>query len=195
MKKSLVSIFTFPSACANAPTAIFLSAPADDATRGATCAPCGKKSRSAGSLNETYEGATVFFGGGTPSLLAGEELAGILDEVSRRLLLRPDAEITVECNPGTLDRTKLETYKRAGVNRLSIGLQSADNRELKTLGRIHTWEQFLHNYELVRELGFANVNIDLMSALPGQTREGLAVHPGKSDESESGTYFRLQPDC
>lgn len=66
---------------------------------------------------------------------------------------------------------------------------------MKTLGRIHTWEQFLHNYELVRELGFANVNIDLMSALPGQTREGWLSTPGKSDESESGTYFRLQPDC
>lgn len=106
-----------------------------------------------------------------PSLLTGRELAGILDEVSRRLLLRSDAEITVECNPGTLNREKLEIYKRAGINRLSIGLQSADNRELKTLGRIHTWEQFLENYELVRKIGFRNVNIDLMSALPGQTRE------------------------
>lgn len=172
MKKKLGIYIHIPFCVRKCAYCDFLSAPADETTRAAYVRALKEEIRSAGSLNETYEGATVFFGGGTPSLLAGEELAGILDEVSRRLLLRSDAEITVECNPGTLDRTKLETYKRAGVNRLSIGLQSADNRELKTLGRIHTWEQFLYNYELVRELGFANVNIDLMSALPGQTREG-----------------------
>ena len=172
MKKKLGIYIHIPFCVRKCAYCDFLSAPADETTRAAYVRALKEEIRSAGDLNETYEGATVFFGGGTPSLLAGEELAGVLDEVSRRLLLRPDAEITVECNPGTLDRTKLETYKRAGVNRLSIGLQSADNRELKTLGRIHTWEQFLHNYELVRELGFANVNIDLMSALPGQTREG-----------------------
>ena len=172
MKKKLGIYIHIPFCVRKCAYCDFLSAPADETTRAAYVRALKEEIRSAGSLNETYEGATVFFGGGTPSLLAGEELAGILDEVSRRLLLRSDAEITVECNPGTLNRKKLENYKAAGVNRLSIGLQSADNRELKILGRIHTWEQFLHNYELVRELGFANVNIDLMSALPGQTREG-----------------------
>jgi len=83
----------------------------------------------------------------------------------------PEAEISVEVNPGTVDREKLEAYQKLGVNRLSIGLQSADNEELKTLGRIHTWETFEKTWNLVRELGFSNVNIDLMSALPGQTLE------------------------
>lgn len=172
MKKKLGIYIHIPFCVRKCAYCDFLSAPADETTRESYVRALREEIRSAGSLSETYEGATVFFGGGTPSLLAGEELAGILDEVSRRLLLRSDAEITVECNPGTLNRKKLENYKVAGVNRLSIGLQSADNRELKTLGRIHTWEQFRENYALVRELGFANVNIDLMSALPGQTREG-----------------------
>ncbi len=78
-------------------------------------------------------------------------------------------EITMEVNPGTLTPDKLKLYKLAGINRLSFGLQSADNRELKLLGRIHTYETFLENYRLAREIGFHNINIDLMSALPGQT--------------------------
>ena len=172
MKKKLGIYIHIPFCVRKCAYCDFLSAPAGEATRSAYVRALREEIRSAGELNEIYEGATVFFGGGTPSLLTGEELAGILGEVSRRLLLRSDAEITVECNPGTLNREKLKIYKRAGINRLSIGLQSADNRELKTLGRIHTWEQFLENYELVRKIGFRNVNIDLMSALPGQTREG-----------------------
>ena len=79
------------------------------------------------------------------------------------------AEITVECNPGTLTGQKLMTYKACGVNRLSIGLQSTFDDELKLLGRVHTYEQFLRNYELARKAGFSNINIDLMSALPYQT--------------------------
>ena len=172
MKKKLGIYIHIPFCVRKCAYCDFLSAPADEATRTAYVRALREEIRSAGELNETYEGATVFFGGGTPSLLAGEELTGILGEVSRRLLLRSDAEITVECNPGTLDRKKLEEYKAAGMNRLSIGLQSADNRELKILGRIHTWEQFRENYALARDIGFQNVNIDLMSALPGQTREG-----------------------
>ena len=171
MKKKLGIYIHIPFCVRKCAYCDFLSAPAGEATRSAYVRALREEIRSAGELDEIYEGATVFFGGGTPSLLTGKELAGILDEVSRRLLLRSDAEITVECNPGTLNREKLEIYKRAGINRLSIGLQSADNRELKTLGGIHTWEQFLENYELVRKIGFRNVNIDLMSALPGQTRE------------------------
>jgi oxygen-independent coproporphyrinogen-3 oxidase len=78
------------------------------------------------------------------------------------------AEITIEVNPGTITKEKLEVYKAAGINRLSIGLQSADNEELKLLGRIHSFEEFEDNYHLARTLGFHNINIDLMSALPGQ---------------------------
>ena len=79
------------------------------------------------------------------------------------------AEISMEANPGTVDREKLRIYREAGINRLSFGLQSADNRELKALGRIHTWEEFLEGFRLARDAGFSNINVDLMSALPGQT--------------------------
>lgn len=114
---------------------------------------------------------TVFLGGGTPSVLESAELAGIMEAVRESFCLKPGAEITMEANPGTLDREKLKAYRRAGVNRLSIGLQSTEDRELKLLGRIHSFDQFLENYESARQAGFDNLNIDLMSALPGQTRE------------------------
>jgi len=81
------------------------------------------------------------------------------------------AEITIEVNPGTLSKEKLNSYKEAGINRLSIGLQSTDNEELRLLGRIHTYEEFEENYRIARELGFDNINIDLISALPGQNLE------------------------
>ena len=78
-------------------------------------------------------------------------------------------EITIECNPGTLTAQKLKIYRECGINRLSLGLQSADNKELKLLGRIHTWKDFLENYDQARQMGFDNINVDLMSSLPGQT--------------------------
>lgn len=87
--------------------------------------------------------------------------------------LKENAEITIEINPGTIDKDKLEYYKRAGVNRISIGLQSTSNKLLKEIGRIHTYEEFLSGYKLIREVGFKNINIDLMLALPGQTLEVL----------------------
>lgn len=121
-----------------------------------------------GCLSE-YGVCSVFFGGGTPSLLNEGQLAGILAALRECFVFDDRAEITVECNPGTLIREKLLEYRRAGVNRLSLGLQSADNHELALLGRIHTWEDFLCSYHLVREMGFGNVNVDIMSALPGQT--------------------------
>lgn len=116
-----------------------------------------------------YKVISVFFGGGTPSILETGEIAEILKVIADSFRLCRDAEITVECNPGTLDAAKLASYRQAGANRLSIGLQSADNRELVLLGRIHTWEEFLDSYRLARAAGFQNINIDLMSALPGQT--------------------------
>ena len=80
-----------------------------------------------------------------------------------------DAEITVEANPGTVTQEKLSAYRKLGINRISFGLQSADNGELKLLGRIHTYEQFLESYEMARTAGFTNINIDLISAIPKQT--------------------------
>lgn len=119
----------------------------------------------------TYD--TVFIGGGTPSVLPESAIARILEELCRKFRITPDAEIAIEANPGTLTKDKLSAYKKAGVNRLSLGLQSANDRLLKTLGRIHSYTQFLESFRLAREVGFTNINADIMYALPGQT---LAAH-------------------
>ena len=112
---------------------------------------------------------SVFLGGGTPSILYGQQIVDIMNTVRACFHVSPDAEVTIECNPGTLTAEKLEYYKRAGINRLSIGLQSAQDKELQLLGRIHTYEDFLASYDCARKNGFNNINVDLMSALPGQT--------------------------
>ncbi len=115
---------------------------------------------------------SVFIGGGTPSILKPEEIAGILEALRGRFHFaegKDAVESTIECNPGTITKEKLSAYRACGINRLSIGLQSADDAELKTLGRIHTWEDFRTSYEMAREAGFQNINIDLMSGLPDQS--------------------------
>lgn len=112
---------------------------------------------------------TVFFGGGTPSILEADDISACLMLLREYYSMSEDAEITLEMNPGTVSKEKLDGLKKAGVNRLSIGLQSAQNEELKLLGRIHTWEDFIKTYEMARKAGFTNINIDLMSALPGQS--------------------------
>lgn len=115
--------------------------------------------------------STVFVGGGTPSVLDSAWIVEIFEHLRRAFWIEEGAEISMEANPGTVTREKLLDYRRAGINRLSLGLQSASDRELRLLGRIHTWDEFLESYRLVREAGFENVNVDLMSALPGQTVE------------------------
>lgn len=112
---------------------------------------------------------TVFFGGGTPSILDGEDILRILEKLKNTGNILETAEISIEANPGTVTKGKLALWKQAGINRISFGLQSAENEELKRLGRIHTWEEFLENYDLARAAGFTNINVDLMSALPGQS--------------------------
>ncbi len=149
----------------------FLSAPADKETRGRYVEALKQEIRESRKLGETYEVSTVFVGGGTPSLLEGRQLAEILRELRDDFSVREQAEITVECNPGTLDGDKLKSFRDLGVNRLSLGLQSAQNEELRLLGRIHTWEEFLESFRLTREAGFSNVNVDLMFGLPGQTQK------------------------
>lgn len=114
---------------------------------------------------------TIFIGGGTPSVPDSALIVGIMEHVRKAFYVAEGAEISMEANPGTVTREKLTDYRRAGINRLSFGLQSANDRELKLLGRIHTWAEFLESFHLARECGFTNINIDLMSALPGQTRE------------------------
>ena len=116
-----------------------------------------------------YQVTSLFFGGGTPSILPETQITEIMEALQKNFFIKKDAEITIECNPGTLSRQKIAAYKASGINRISLGLQSANNQELKKLGRIHTFEEFLHNYDLVRKSGFDNVNVDVMSALPGQT--------------------------
>ena len=114
---------------------------------------------------------TVFIGGGTPSVPDPSLVGEMLDQIRNKFFVAPDAEITIEANPGTLYKEKLQEYRKHGVNRLSLGLQSPQNRELKILGRIHTWEEFLESFFMAREAGFSNINIDLMSAIPEQTYE------------------------
>lgn len=112
---------------------------------------------------------TIYFGGGTPSSISPFYIEEIMKTICQRFEVQEDAEITIECNPGTMTAEKCDSYRRAGVNRISLGLQSADNRELMCLGRIHTYEEFLESYHMVRRAGFQNVSVDIMSALPGQT--------------------------
>lgn len=114
---------------------------------------------------------TIFIGGGTPSVPDSGLIVEIMEHVRHAFHVADGAEISMEANPGTVTREKLTDYRKAGINRLSFGLQSANDRELKLLGRIHTWAEFLESFKLARECGFANLNIDLMSALPGQTCE------------------------
>lgn len=154
----------------------FLSAPADERTKTEYMKALLAEIQAQAPLYRAYEVKTVFFGGGTPSLLSGEAIFRIMECLRCNFAFaagkEEEPEITMEANPGTLTAENLEWYRKAGINRLSIGLQSADNKELKALGRIHTWEDFLDSFRLARNAGFSNINIDLMSALPGQTPEG-----------------------
>lgn len=117
--------------------------------------------------------STIYFGGGTPSIIDSKNIVKILDAIYSNFNVLQDAEITIEVNPGTATREKLEDYKNAGINRLSIGLQSTKNRILELIGRIHTYEEFLNTYNLAKEIGFDNINVDLMLAIPTQTENEL----------------------
>jgi len=122
-------------------------------------------------VNDEYRVYTIYFGGGTPSIIKAYYIKEILDEIRSGFKLYEDGffpEITIECNPKTVDMEKLLVYKEAGINRISLGLQSTNDDELRLLGRIHTYEDFLDSYDMVRKSCFTNVNIDLMSAIPKQ---------------------------
>lgn len=152
----------------------FLSASASEAEREAYMEALFLEIRERAVECKEYQVCSIFIGGGTPSVLSGERIEQMLSLIGENYALTEDAEITIEVNPGTVDGEKLRIYRRAGVNRLSIGLQSAIDEELRSLGRIHTWQQFLETYQQARAAGFENLNVDLMSALPGQTRESYA---------------------
>ncbi len=129
------------------------------------------KRRSIAYKNDTVP--TVFIGGGTPTCLEVDCLEEIIDTVQNCFTLKENTEISMELNPGTVTKESLIRYKQMGINRLSIGLQSTIDEELRLLGRIHTYEDFKICYQQIREVGFSNVNIDLMSGLPNQTLEGF----------------------
>lgn len=112
---------------------------------------------------------TIYIGGGTPSCIDSKFISKILNLIN----IKNAEEITIEVNPGTINKEKLYDYKNAGINRLSIGLQSTNNELLKKIGRIHNYEQFLETYKMAREVGFNNINVDLMIGLPGQTMDDL----------------------
>lgn len=129
----------------------------------------------AGFLESTRnpEVTTIYIGGGTPSFINSKYIVSIINKIRKIHKVRKDAEITIEVNPGTVTKEKLQDYISCGINRISIGLQSADNAILNKIGRIHTYEQFLNTYNLARKVGFENINVDLMLALPNQTLEEL----------------------
>lgn len=150
----------------------FLSGPAGEEERASYVDALICEIRSQRENFSEYHVSSVFAGGGTPSILSGEETLRIFDALRETFTIEDSAEITMEVNPGTVTEGKARAWKKAGINRLSIGLQSADNDELRLLGRIHTFEEFLDTWKLIRGEGFDNVNVDLISALPGQTPDG-----------------------
>ena len=147
----------------------FLSFPSGEAGREIYLERLKEEIKARGAIYQDYNIETLFIGGGTPSLMTGQQLTELLDTVRVSFHVSPVGEWTMECNPGTTDAETLRIYRNAGINRLSFGLQSMNDEELKYLGRIHTAKQFAENYQAARRVGFENINIDLMSALPGQT--------------------------
>ncbi len=117
---------------------------------------------------------TIFFGGGTPTYVEPHWIREVLESLDRYFGIGPDCEITIECNPGTADERKIGEYRSAGVNRISIGLQSASGRLLEMVGRTHRAEDFVRTIEAFFRAGFVNIGVDLMEGLPGQTQADLA---------------------
>lgn len=151
----------------------FLSAPADEETKQRYMeALLTEIVGSALPYGKSHQVTSIFIGGGTPSVVPPLSIERLLETVKEHCTLAPDAEVSIEVNPGTVTEEALLCYRQAGINRLSIGLQSADDGELRSLGRIHTWREFMDTYGTARRVGFANVNVDIMSALPGQTLPG-----------------------
>ena len=147
----------------------FLSAPATEQTKEAYMAALFAE---IGGRAKDYKDrivTSIFIGGGTPSLLSGDSIRQLMEHIREEFRLAPDAEITMEVNPGTVTVEKLTAFYGAGINRLSIGMQSAQEQELKILGRIHDFDSFCQVYREAVEAGFTNINVDVMSGLPGQT--------------------------
>jgi oxygen-independent coproporphyrinogen-3 oxidase len=164
----------------------FLSTPASRQRQVEYLSALDNEIRLEASKYSEYIVTTVFFGGGTPSILEASDIAGIMSSIYTHYHVADNAEITMELNPKTASFSKLCEVRKAGINRLSIGLQSADNNELKLIGRIHSYEDFLQTYKWAREAGFGNINIDLMSALPDQNMDSWTNTLNK--------VFELEPE-
>lgn len=150
----------------------FLSAPADDRTKERYVQALCKEIKDYQQFTKEYYLETIYFGGGTPSVLDVKLLEQILNTIKQSFTVDMEkAEVTVEVNPATVTKEKLEAYRKFGVNRLSIGVQSALEQELQLLGRLHTFEQAKECVQWAREVGFTNLSVDVMSALPNQTLE------------------------
>ena len=174
MKKELELYIHIPFCVKKCKYCDFLSAASGSELRESYVESLCKKIRNYRELAKAYHVVSIFLGGGTPSVLDSRQTERIFRAIYDTFLVDADAEITTELNPGTVTEEKLEVYKEMGINRLSIGLQSVNNQELCMLGRIHTYEDFKETYELARKVGFDNINIDLISAIPGQTIESWA---------------------
>lgn len=164
----------------------FLSAPADLETKEKYVEALINEIKLNKNKMSEYVVDTVFIGGGTPSLLEENQISKIMSVLRDNCNMSENPEITIECNPGTTTESKLLEYKKSGINRISFGLQSANDQELKSIGRIHNYAGFLESYNLARKCGFDNINVDLMSALPGQTL--------KSYEETLNKVVRLEPE-
>lgn len=164
----------------------FLSAPADLETKEKYVEALINEIKLNKNKMSEYVVDTVFIGGGTPSLLEENQISKIMSVLRDNCNMSENPEITIECNPGTITESKLCEYKKSGINRISFGLQSANDEELKSIGRIHNYAGFLESYNLARKCGFDNINVDLMSALPGQTL--------KSYEETLNKVVRLEPE-
>ncbi len=169
MKKELELYIHIPFCVKKCAYCDFLSAPAKKEERESYVRALIKEIDHYKKLSEFYTISTIFIGGGTPSLLEAEQIVRILNKINETFTVAKNAEISMEMNPGTLKPGALQGYREAGVNRVSFGLQSANEKELKLLGRIHTWEDFQEAYEEARSVGFDNINVDLISSIPGQT--------------------------
>ena len=119
--------------------------------------------------NEEYEITTIYIGGGTPSFIDASYIERIINTIKQNYKLYENPEITIEVNPGTINEEKIRKYKDIEINRISIGLQTTKDNLLKQIGRIHTYEEFLNCYKIVKKIGIDNINVDLMLGLPNQT--------------------------
>lgn len=154
----------------------FLSAPADEKARDRYVqALLMEIERYRGTETADRKIKTLYIGGGTPSILSVNQLDCIMQKIKCTFNFYDDIEASMEMNPGTASKEKCRALYQMGINRLSIGLQSTNDKELKTLGRIHSYEDFLNTYTWCREAGFQNINVDLMAALPYQTVESYTT--------------------